>query len=178
MNLEEKTKHTTSIYEGKIIDLDVVDVELPDGRAGKREVVRHPGAVAIIAVTEEEKLVLVKQYRKPLGKEIYEIPAGKKEAGEEPKLTASRELAEETGYVANEMELLFSTYTSPGFADELIELYEAKGLSQGERSLDEDEFVEVIEVSLAEAEGLIKEGLIHDAKTVLAVQHLRLQTFR
>lgn len=175
--LEEKTISTEEIFKGKIISLQVDDVELPNGKTSKREIVKHPGAVAVIAVTDEGKIVLVEQYRKAMERTLVEIPAGKLEKGEDPAKCARRELEEETGYECKEMEWLVSFYTSPGFADEIIHLYVAKGLSQKEDAagLDEDEFVNVEEVTLEEAIAYVKEKKIYDAKTAYAIQYLQLQ---
>ncbi|WP_338749944.1 NUDIX hydrolase [Bacillus sp. FJAT-52991] len=174
---EEKTIHTEQIFEGRIIRLQVDDIVLPDGKEGKREIIKHPGAVAVLALTAEGKIILVEQYRKALERSLVEIPAGKLEAGEEPEVCARRELEEETGYACESMMLLQSFYTSPGFADELVHVFIAKGLVKKENalSLDEDEFVEVMEVTLAEAEQLIKDQRIFDAKTVYVIQYLQLQ---
>lgn len=174
---EEKTTATQSIYDGRIIQVRVDDVVLPNGASSKRELIKHPGAVAVIAVTDEGKIVLVEQYRKAMEKALVEIPAGKLEPGEAPLATAIRELEEETGYICEEMQLLYSFYTSPGFADEIIYLYEATGLKKKEdkADLDEDEFVELLEVTLEEAWELIQEQRIHDAKTILAMQYLQLK---
>ncbi|MDE3839478.1 ADP-ribose pyrophosphatase [Bacillus methanolicus] len=174
---EEKTIKTEQIFSGRVVKLQVDDVELPNGQTSKREIVRHPGAVAVIAITNENKIVMVEQYRKPLEKSIVEIPAGKLEKGEDPRVTALRELEEETGYECEQMEWLISFATSPGFADEIIHLYVAKGLSKKENAagLDEDEFVDLIELTLDEALQYIKEKRIYDSKTVIAVQYLQLQ---
>ncbi|MBO9129797.1 NUDIX hydrolase [Bacillus sp. 165] len=174
---EEKTISTTPVFQGKVITIQVDEVTLPNGNTSKREIVKHPGAVAIVAVTKENKLVLVEQYRKAMEKSIIEVPAGKLEPGEEPLSTAHRELEEETGYIAADMELIASFYTAPGFCDEIVYLYEATGLEKKEEkaALDEDEFVELMEVSLEEALHLIQEKRIHDAKTILAVQYLQLK---
>ncbi|GLC87221.1 NUDIX domain-containing protein [Lysinibacillus piscis] len=174
---EELTITTTPIYDGKVIKLQVDDVTLPDGKIAKREIVKHPGAVAIIAITEEGKLVLVEQYRKALERSIIEIPAGKIEAGEEPIVTARRELEEETGYGAKHFTYLQSFATSPGFADEIIHLFVAKDLYQLEQkaALDEDEFVELLEITLEEAQQMVAEERIYDAKTAFAVLWLALQ---
>ncbi|MGM8214038.1 NUDIX hydrolase [Bacillaceae bacterium W0354] len=170
---EEKTIATNHIYKGKIIDVQVDDVELPNGKTSKREIVTHPGAVAILAVTDENKIVMVEQYRKALEKSIIEIPAGKLEKGEKPEITAARELEEETSYQADQLSFVMSYYTSPGFANEIIYLYEATGLHKVTDALDgdEDEFVELIEVSAEEALQLIKEERIHDAKTIHAIYY-------
>ncbi|MGE6629440.1 NUDIX hydrolase [Bacillus sp. NPDC077027] len=176
-DFEEKTIASKEIYKGKIIDLIVEDVELPNGKSGKRELIKHPGAVAVIARTADKKIILVKQYRKALERAIVEIPAGKLEPGEEPQHTALRELEEETGYTTNHLEKLTAFYTSPGFADEIVHVYEANQLLplEEKRELDEDEFVEVMEVSLEEALRLVEKQHIYDAKTVYAIQYLQLK---
>ncbi|MFF2176784.1 NUDIX domain-containing protein [Lysinibacillus sp. NPDC058147] len=174
---EEKTTKTTSIYDGKIVKLQVDDVTLPNGNVAKREIIKHPGAVAVIAVTDEGKLVLVEQYRKALERSIIEIPAGKLEPGEEPIVTARRELEEETGYGAQSLTYLQAFATSPGFADEIIHLFVAKDLYKIENKadLDEDEFVELLEVSLEEAGQMVADERIFDAKTAFAVLWLAAQ---
>lgn len=172
---EEKTISTQSIFSGKVISLQVDDVELPNGAHSKREIIKHPGAVAVIAITPQNKIVMVEQYRKALERSVVEIPAGKLEPGEEPIVTAARELEEETGYVSGKMEHLISFYTSPGFADEIVHVYVATELKQKENpaSCDEDEFVEVMELTLEEAQQYIQEKKIYDAKTAYAVQYVQ-----
>ncbi|MDL4840729.1 NUDIX domain-containing protein [Aquibacillus rhizosphaerae] len=174
---EEKTTSSKQIFEGKVVKLQVDEVTLPDGNTSKREIIKHPGAVAVIAITPEEKIVFVEQYRKPLEKSLVEIPAGKLEIGEKPELSAKRELEEETGYTTDELELVTSFYTSPGFADEIIYLYFTNTLYPlaEEKALDDDEFVELMELSLEEAEELVKENRIHDAKTAYAILYLKLR---
>ncbi|MFC0523069.1 NUDIX domain-containing protein [Pontibacillus salicampi] len=172
---EEKTIHTNHIFNGKMISLQVDEVSLPDGKTSKRELVKHPGAVAVIAITDEGKMVMVEQYRKPLERSLVEIPAGKLEPGEQPHTTAVRELEEETGYTAKRLERVTSFATSPGFADEVIHLYIAHQLSVVEEKLagDDDEFVELLEVTLDEAERMQQEERIWDAKTAYAVLFAR-----
>jgi ADP-ribose pyrophosphatase len=175
--LDEKTLKTEQIFTGKVISLQVDEVELPNGRVSKREIVKHPGAVAVIPITDENKIVMVEQYRKALERTIIEIPAGKLEKGEKPEICAARELEEETGYECANMEWLISFYTSPGFADEIVHLYKATGLSKKENAAttDEDEFVNLMEITLEESIQLIKDQQIYDAKTAYAVQYLQLQ---
>ncbi|MDR7072622.1 NUDIX hydrolase [Fictibacillus barbaricus] len=174
-NLTEKTVSKEQIYSGKIIDLYVEEVELPNKKIGKREIVKHPGAVAVLAVTEEGKILMVEQFRKPLEKTIVEIPAGKLEKGEDPLECAKRELLEETGYSCKKIESIGSFYTSPGFADELIHLYFTDSLiNKGEQMTDEDEFVNVLEISIDEAKEMMKNQQIHDAKTVYGVLYMEL----
>lgn len=173
---EEKTVKTEAIFKGKVISLQVDDVQLPDGKQAKRELIKHPGAVCVIAVTNEKKIILVEQYRKALERPLVEVPAGKLEPGEEPSLCAARELEEETGYRPGSIKHIQSFYTSPGFADELVHVFLAEQLEKVEDGLaaDEDEFVELLEVSIEEAEQLAKESRIYDAKTLWALQYLRL----
>lgn len=165
----EKTIASKPIYDGKIIKVKVDDVELPNGKTAKREIVNHPGAVAVMAITEDDRMVMVRQFRKPLEKVLVEIPAGKLESGEKPETCAERELQEETGYTCKTLRHQASFYTSPGFADELVHLYRAEGVKPGEAQPDEDEFVELLHVTKEEAQRLIANGEIQDAKTILAV---------
>ncbi|TCT25652.1 ADP-ribose pyrophosphatase [Melghiribacillus thermohalophilus] len=171
---EEKTIESETIFEGKVVQLQVDRVKLPNGKESHREMIKHPGAVAVIPVTSDNKIVLVEQYRKPLERSLVEIPAGKLEEGEPPEKTAHRELEEETGYLASEMTYITSFYTSPGFADEIIHLYLATGLKKADEPLgtDEDEFVEIMECTLEEAQKLINEKKIYDAKTAYALLYL------
>ncbi|MCG7333929.1 NUDIX hydrolase [Sporosarcina sp. ACRSM] len=172
---EEKTLAGETIYEGKIITLRLEEVELPDGKTAKRELIKHPGAVSIIPITKEGKLVLVEQYRKALERSLIEIPAGKIDPGEAPEVTAVRELEEETGYGAKEFTYLQSFATSPGFADEVIHLYVAQGLYKVENPAagDEDEFIGLLEVTIEEAEEMVASGKIFDAKTAFAVLYAK-----
>lgn len=174
---EEKTLNSEKIYEGKIINVRVDEVDLPDGNTSKRELVDHPGAVAVVALNPENKLVLVEQYRKPMEKSIIEIPAGKLEKGEDPKASALRELEEETGYTTKNLEYVRSFYTSPGFSNEIVHLYFSNQLVKMEEQVagDDDEFVELMEVELSEALKLEKEERIHDAKTSYALLYLQLK---
>lgn len=168
-HLYEKTVSSEKIYEGRIIDVTIEKVALPNGAEGMREIVRHPGAVAVIAKTNEGKYVFVRQFRKALNRTIVEIPAGKLEKNENPADTAKRELYEETGYQCGELEHLISFYTSPGFADELIHIYLASELTLGDQHTDEDEFLDVLELTIEEAQQMILSQEIYDAKTAYAV---------
>ena len=171
MNFYEKTVKVDSIFKGNVINVDVEHVELPNGKMTTREVVRHPGAVAVIAFTPANRLIAVRQFRKPLDKMIIEIPAGKLERGEDPLACAKRELLEETGYTADSMKFVTSFYTSPGFADEFLHIYEAEGLTAGDAQPDADEFVDLLELDLDEATQSIQNGQIIDAKTIVAVYY-------
>ncbi len=172
---EEKTITSKSIFKGRVISLKVDEVTLPNGKTSTREIVNHPGAVAIIAITADKKMVVVEQYRKALERSIIEIPAGKLEKGEQPIDTARRELEEETGFAAGSLTYLQSFSTSPGFADEIIHLFVAEDLSvvDGKAALDEDEFVEVMEITVEQAEEMMLAGQIYDAKTAFAVIWLK-----
>ncbi|MGF7030389.1 ADP-ribose pyrophosphatase [Paenibacillus mucilaginosus] len=166
---EEITISTQPVFQGKIISLQVDTVKLPGGGEATREIVKHPGAVAVLALTPEDKILMVEQYRKPLERSQVEIPAGKLDAGEDPLAAARRELQEETGYRCGKMRLLSSFYTSPGFADEIIHLYAAEELIPGTAQPDEDEFLNVEELTFDEAQEYIRDGRISDAKTIMAV---------
>ncbi|UJF31207.1 NUDIX hydrolase [Paenibacillus hexagrammi] len=165
---EEKTIRTEPIFTGKIISLQVDHVELPNGEVATREIVKHPGAVAVLALLDD-KMIVVEQYRKPLEKSQVEIPAGKLDAGEDPLHAALRELEEETGYKSDQIRHISSFYTSPGFADELLHLYVVENLVKGEARPDEDEFLECEAITLEEAQQYIREQRISDAKTIMAV---------
>lgn len=171
---EEKTIKSEQIFSGNIIDLQVDDVLLPNGKEAKREMIKHPGAVAVIPITEDNKIIFVEQYRKPLEKPLVEIPAGKLEPNENPLAAAVRELEEETGYTTNDLSFVTSFYTSPGFADEIIHIYITDQLRKLENPPkgDDDEFVEVIELTLEEAKQYVIDERIHDAKTNYAILYL------
>lgn len=176
MDFTEKTLRSEVIFKGNIIDLYLEDVLLVDGNKSKREIVKHPGAVALVSLTPNRKLILVEQYRKPLNKQIIEIPAGKIEENEIKEITAHRELEEETGYQADKLTHIQSFYTSPGFADELIHLYYTGQVRKLDvkPAGDADEFIKIHEVNLKQAEALIAENKIMDAKTIYAIMWLKL----
>lgn len=171
---QETTIHTEKIYDGKIVQLQVDDVTLPNGKKSKRELIKHSGAVAVIPITKDNKILFVEQYRKPLEKPLIEIPAGKLEKDEDPELAGIRELEEETGYTAKNLQLITSFYSSPGFADEIVYIYITNELEKLENPPigDEDEFVEVHELTLDEAKQYVEELRIQDAKTNYAVLYL------
>ena len=167
--IEEKTISSDRVYTGKTISLRVDTVEIPNRGYKKREIVEHNGAVGIIAITRENKVVLVKQYRKAIEKELWEIPAGKIEPGENPKESAIRELKEETGYSAQSMKLLHKFYTSAGFSNQKIYIYLAENLTSGSQDFDDDEFIEAKEFSLNEVYVMIYNNDIEDAKTSIGM---------
>lgn len=164
----EVTLETEKIFDGKVISLQVDRVRLPNGETAIREIVRHPGAVCVLALVDD-KMLVVEQYRKPLGRSQVEIPAGKLDPGEEPSEAAKRELEEETGYRCGSMRPISSFYTSPGFADELLHLFFAEQLTPGQANLDEDEFLDCTALTFEQAKQYIAEGRISDAKTIAAV---------
>ncbi|TDF99265.1 NUDIX hydrolase [Paenibacillus piri] len=164
----ETTVSSQPIFQGKVISLQVDTVTLPNGQTATREIVKHPGAVAVLALVDD-RLLVVEQYRKPMDKTLIEIPAGKLEPGEDPVEAAQRELEEETGYRCKTLKPLCSFYTSPGFADELLYIYVADELEKGRAQLDEDEFLDCMSITLEQAQQYIREGRIGDAKTITAV---------
>ncbi len=165
--LHEKILSEETAYRGKILDVRSLDVELPNGRRSKRDVVRHPGASAVIALTETGKIVLVRQYRTALDRVTVEIPAGKLDPGEDPLDCARRELREETGFTPGRIRYLTSIASSCGFSDEIIHIYLATQLEFEGASPDDDEFVNVDLVPLTELVDAVLDGKIEDAKTVV-----------
>jgi ADP-ribose pyrophosphatase len=163
------------IFSGKVIALNIDTVTLPNGITVDLEMVRHPGAAAVVPWKENGIVVLIRQFRHAAGGFIYEIPAGKLHPGENPQDCAARELEEEIGYQAGRFERLSSIFTAPGFTDEVIHLYKATGLTKGRQQLDRDEVLEVIEMPIAEAIGKIQDGTIRDAKTIVGLQTVYLQ---
>ena len=155
-----------TVFDGKLLHVTYDTVQVENGNESWREVVRHPGAVAILAVLPDGKIIMERQYRYAIGDTLLEIPAGKLDEGEEPLAAAKRELHEETGYDAEHWKKLGSIVTSPGFCDEVIHIFLATGLEKGEQQLDEDEFVEVLACSLEELEGKIATGELFDGKTI------------
>ncbi len=173
--LEERIVKREVVYQGKMITTEHLTVELPNGRSSTRDVVRHPGAVAVLAEVDGTHLLCVEQFRIATGSVLLEIPAGKLEAGEDPLACAKRELKEETGYDAAAWTEVATVFTSPGFADEQIHIYQASELSKGERALDDDEFLNVRPLSFAEVQSLVDNRQINDAKTLIAFQWWLLQ---
>ena len=169
---------TRNIYTGKVITLNVDTVPLPNGVTVDLETIRHPGAAAVVPIKEDGTVVLIRQFRHAAGGFIYEIPAGKLAPGEDPLHCAARELEEEVGYRAVSFELLSSIFTAPGFADEVIHVYKATGLTMGRQQLDRDEVLDVIEMSLPEAITNIENGTIRDAKTIVGLQAVYIKTQR
>ena len=165
----EISLHKEEIFSGRILKLERHLVRLTDDSEAYREVVRHPGAVAVVAFKGEE-LLLVRQYRFPVQKFMLEIPAGIMEEEEVPLRSAQRELAEETGYRAAKWQEVMSFYTAPGFTDEKIHLFLAQELTQGNTNFDPDEFIEILKMPVKEAYDLVRRGSIIDAKSIIGIQ--------
>lgn len=167
MEFNEKTITSEKKFEGRIFNVRIETVELPEGKTGYREMVDHPGGVGIVAIKDNGKILFVSQFRKAIEKELLEIPAGKLEKGEDPLECGRRELEEETGFKASEFVSLGYLYPSPGFANETTHLFLAWGLTEGKLNRDEDEFMNVIELSPTEIYDRIMKNEITDAKTVI-----------
>ncbi|GAB1613114.1 ADP-ribose pyrophosphatase [Mammaliicoccus lentus] len=174
MKLTEDTISKELIYEGKIFKVEKHEIKLPNGETSSRDVVLHNGAVAVLAITPEKEVLVVEQFRKAMEKVLIEIPAGKLEIGEERKSAALRELEEETGYIAEDLELIGEVYGSPGFCNEKISIYLADNLSEGKMKLDEDEFLDIKKYTIEEVKNLLLSQKIEDAKTMIAFQYLLL----
>lgn len=169
--LDEKFISNKKVFSGRLLNVEIDTVKLPDGSSTTREFIRHPGAVAIVPVLDDGKIVLVKQCRYPMGTIMWEIPAGKLDHGdqENPDDCAKRELSEETGYEATCWQKLISIATTPGFTDEVIHLYKAWGLKKFSQHTDEDEFIGVAAFTPQEIKKMIMQGEIYDAKTLCAL---------
>ncbi len=166
--MQERKLSSEMKFDGKLIKV-TYDVAEVNGKEAWREVVHHPGASAVVAIDEENRIIMEKQFRYALNDYLLEIPAGKLDAGEDPLVCAKRELEEETGIVASEWISLGTIATSPGFCNEVIHLYVAKGLSKGEIHWDEDEYVEVERYTFDELLQRIKEEKIKDSKSLSAL---------
>ncbi len=169
------TKNVKNIYKGKVVVLNVDRVTLPNGATVDLEVIRHPGAAAIVPMKDDRTVILIRQFRHAAGGFIYEIPAGKLHPGEDPRDCAARELEEEIGYRASSFELLTSIFTAPGFADEVIHIYKGTGLTKGQQKLDHDEVLNVVELPIEKAIAQIQDGTIRDGKTIVGLQAVYLQ---
>lgn len=169
MNFEEKTISTQKIYEGRIVKLEDITVELPDGTIAKREVIRHRGASAVVPVDSDGNIIMVRQYRKPVEQVLIEVPAGKLDGDEDPLDCAKRELSEETGYTAKNYKFLTSIYVAAAYNTERIFIYLATDLEKGEAHADEGEFVEACKYSLDDLLEMINQDELRDTKSVVGL---------
>ncbi|WP_413577238.1 NUDIX domain-containing protein [Bdellovibrio sp. HCB290] len=164
-HLEEKTLSSQQIFKGRYLKVEQDEVQGPDGKVYYREYILHPGAAMMIPILPNGNVVMVHQYRHAVKQVMLEFPAGKRDRGEDSLVTAKRELAEETGYLANEWKLLTEIHPVIGYSNEQIDLYLAMDLSRTEQRLDQGEFLEVIEVAPKELMTLIQQGKVTDVKT-------------
>lgn len=168
MDFTEKTVSTQQIFKGKIFDVSVDTVCLPDGKVATRELVKHPGGVCVVAY-EDEQIYLVKQYRKPYDELTIELPAGKLEYGEDHFDAGKRELLEEVGVTAKEFIYLGKAYSSPGFCSETIHVYLALDLEKKSQNLDDEEFLDVLKIPFSKAVEMVMNGEIYDGKTIIGI---------
>lgn len=158
-----------TVYQGRVVTLNLEQVTLPNGNRTELEIIRHPGASAVVPLTDDNKVLLVRQYRHAAGGYILEIPAGKLDAGEEPAVCAARELQEETGVKAGRLDKLASILTTPGFTDEVIHLYLAQQLQPGKQALEANEVLTVETIPFEDAVQMCLDGRIQDAKSICAI---------
>jgi ADP-ribose pyrophosphatase len=168
---------TRRVYAGRVLNLDVDTVRFPDGSSGELEIIRHPGAAAVVPMVSDPQgpdpvVLLLRQYRYAAGGHVWEIPAGRLDQGEAPDACARRELREEAGVEASRLDRLTTIWTTPGFTDEAIHLFWATGLSPVPQALEADEFIEVVPKPLSEVLQRIRDGEIRDAKTVVAILYV------
>lgn len=173
MNLTEKTLTTENIFDGRVVKLRIDTVELPNGHEAKREVISHPGGVGVIALDDDNNVLLVRQFRPGAKDILLEIPAGKLEYGENPEECGKRELLEETGFKSTEFHHLAKFFVTPAYCEEIINVYYAKGLIKEKQDLDEDEFLNVEKIPFKTLFDMVMSGEITDAKTVIATLKLK-----
>jgi ADP-ribose pyrophosphatase len=172
MSERDLTEHQLSsktVYRGRLLEVREDEVRMPDGKTSRREYIVHPGAAVMLAMPDPQSVVIERQYRYPLRRHVYELPAGKIDPGEDPLDTAKRELAEETGYRARDWCHLLTTYPVVGYSNERIDLYLARDLEHVGGALDDGEFLEVLVMPLAEAIEWVKLGRIQEAKTIMGL---------
>jgi ADP-ribose pyrophosphatase len=167
--LWEKDIESKKIFEGRLLNLRVDKVELPTGKSATREIVEHPGAVAIVAITADKELVMVRQFRKPTAEILLEVPAGVPKQAEAGVDCARRELEEETGFRAKKVKKVWEGYASPGYSNELIQFYLAEEMTHIKQNTDEDEFIEVDLVDIDACMDMLKNGKIRDNKTMIGI---------
>lgn len=168
---KEKQVSSKNVFKGKLLDVYLDEVKCQDGTISTREIIRHCKASCVLAFTSDNKIVMERQYRYPYDEVIYELPAGKCDSNEDPKVTALRELEEETGYKASKIKYLGKIYPSCAYTDEIIYCYQAEELTITKTHLDEGEFLEVELLTLDEVLKLIKEDKINDAKTIATIAY-------
>lgn len=176
--LREQRIDGKTVFAGRILDLEVDRVQLPNGGEAFREVVRHPGAVVVLPLLADGRVVFVRQHRYPTGDVLLELPAGKLDPGEQPAVCAARELEEETGWRAGEIEDLGWFYTTPGFSDEVLHAFLARGLeAASDHTPDQDEAIEIVAWTVAQALDACRDGRIRDSKTIATLFLAQLQGF-
>ena len=166
MDLTEKTIESKRIYEGRVVNLRVDTVSLPNGRTSTREIIEHNGAVAIVPMLDARTVIMVKQFRQAAGQVLLEIPAGGMDDGEDPASAAGRELSEEIGYYPQKLTEMFRSYLAPGYSSEMLYTFIAEDLRREVLPNDHDEFIEVVSIPLDEAIDMIRDGRIVDAKSI------------
>jgi ADP-ribose pyrophosphatase len=169
MEYFEKTLSEKHIYSGKIINVDSLEVLLPDGKKATRDIITHPGASVVVPISDNDEVYMVRQFRKPIEQETLEVPAGKLDPGEEPIDCAKRELTEETGLTAKKVKHLISVYSTPGFSNEILHIYAAMDLTEGEAHADEDEFISSERIPVKKLVDMVLNHEITDSKTVIGV---------
>ncbi|MFA6430864.1 MAG: NUDIX hydrolase [Candidatus Margulisiibacteriota bacterium] len=167
--LKEIKKSSKKLFDGRLIKVKIDTVKLPNGKESTREVIEHPGAVAVIALTDENEMILVRQFRYPTGEVLLELPAGVPNKGEALEKAARRELEEETGYYAKKVKKILSGYSTPGYSNEIINYFIAEELTLHKQNMDEDEFVEVDIIDLEALLDLAYAGKITDNKTIIGI---------
>ncbi|MDO5719032.1 MAG: NUDIX hydrolase [Tissierellia bacterium] len=172
MYYEEKTMKSERLYEGRIINLRVDTVELPNRKYSRREIVEHSNSVLIIPILDDEYTLLVKQFRKAVDKVILEFPAGLIDSGEDPSEAALRELQEEVGYSANKLNYIYDAYSSPGFTNEKVSIFLAEDLYESKLENDEDEFLEIVKIKIDDLIDMLHNYEISDAHTIIGIQYL------
>jgi ADP-ribose pyrophosphatase len=173
--VKAKADRITQVFKGRIIKLNQEEITLPNGVETRLEIVRHPGATAIVPLKENGDVILVRQYRHAVGEYLLEIPAGTLNPGEDPKSCAVRELEEEIGCKADRWQELLPIFTAPGFCDEQIYLYLAQGLRETKQNLDHDEIIERVEMPFSEAIARVLDGTIRDAKSIAGLMRVYLR---
>lgn len=171
--LRETCVESSQVWHGRFLDLRLDTVRMPDGQTARREYIVHPGAVVVVGVLDDGRVVIERQWRYPMGRAMLEFPAGKLEAGEPPLTCAVRELIEETGYRASEWARAGVMHNAIAYSTEHIEIWFARGLVAGARQLDHGEFLDVSQASLDELEAWAQQGVLTDAKTLTAMLWLR-----